>query len=54
LRALTADVATMFAMDEHVGAVEPGRDADVLLLDGPALEPATSVLRVFVNGREVR
>lgn len=53
LRALTADAATMMAIDARVGRLASGLDADVLLLDGPPLEPGTSVLRTWVNGEEV-
>jgi len=54
LRALTADAATMFAIDDQVGRLAPGLFADVVLLDGPPLDAGTSVLRVWVAGREVR
>ncbi|MFN0241582.1 MAG: amidohydrolase family protein [Planctomycetota bacterium] len=54
LRALTSVAADMFAIDERVGRLQPGMDADVLLLDGEPLAGATSVTRVWVNGREVR
>ncbi len=53
LRALTVDAARMMSIGERVGALETGLDADVLLLDGPPLEPGTRVLRTWVNGREV-
>jgi imidazolonepropionase-like amidohydrolase len=53
LRALTADAAEMMAIDGRVGRLAVGLDADVLLLDGPPLEPGTSVLRAWVNGEEV-
>ena len=53
LRALTADAASMMSIDERVGRLEAGLDADVLLLDGPPLDPATSILRVWVGGEEV-
>jgi imidazolonepropionase-like amidohydrolase len=54
VRALCADVARMFAIEDRVGVLAPGRDGDVLLLDGPPLEPSTSVLRAWVAGEEVR
>ena len=54
LRALTIDAAHMFAIDDRVGTIAVGRDADVLLLDGSPLEASTSVTRVWVNGKEVR
>jgi imidazolonepropionase-like amidohydrolase len=53
LRALTADAAEMLAIAARVGRLASGLDADVLLLDGPPLEPGTSVLRAWVNGEEV-
>jgi len=53
LRALTSDAAAMMAIDKRVGILASGLDADVLLLDGPPLEPGTSVLRTWVNGEEV-
>lgn len=54
LRALTADVAAMMGVASRVGRLAAGLDGDVLLLDGPPLEPQTRVLRTFVNGEEVR
>jgi imidazolonepropionase-like amidohydrolase len=54
LRALTSDVAKMMGLSARVGKLAVGMDADVLLLDGTPVEPATSVLRVWVNGQEVR
>ncbi|MBK7642778.1 MAG: amidohydrolase family protein [Planctomycetes bacterium] len=54
LRALTSDAAKMFAIDGEVGRLAVGLDADVLLLDGPPADPATSVRRVWVDGQEVR
>jgi imidazolonepropionase-like amidohydrolase len=54
LRALTSDVATMMGIHARVGRLAPGLDADVLVLDGAPLEPATSVLKAFVDGEEVR
>ncbi len=54
LRALTADVARMMGVASRVGRLAAGLDGDVLLLDGPPLEPQTRVVRTFVNGEEVR
>jgi len=53
LRALTSDAARMMGIDDRVGRLEAGLDGDLLLLDGPPLGPATSVVRAFVNGKEV-
>lgn len=54
LRALTSDAARMMSISDRVGMLEVGLDGDVLLLDGPPLDPATRVVRTWVNGTEVR
>ncbi len=54
LRALTSGAADMLDIDHSVGRLATGLDADVLLLDGAPLAPATSVLRTWVAGEEVR
>lgn len=54
LRALTADAAEMMSIDDRVGMLRAGMDADVLLLDGSPLDVGTAVQRVWVSGREVR
>ena len=53
LRALTSDVAEMFSIDDRVGRLAHGLDGDVLLLDGPPLDPRTSVIGAWVNGVKV-
>ncbi|MFT7668057.1 MAG: imidazolonepropionase-like amidohydrolase [Planctomycetota bacterium] len=54
IRALTGDAAAMMSIDGRVGSLRSGMDADVLLLDGDPLDLGTSILRVWVAGREVR
>ncbi len=54
LRSLTADAAAILSIDDRVGTLEIGKDADVIVLDGSPLEVSSSIDRVFVNGREVR
>ena len=41
------------AIDDRVGRLAHGLDGDVLLLDGPPLDPRTSVVGAWVNGVEV-
>ncbi len=53
LRGLTSDVAKMFGMDDRVGLLEVGKDADVILFDGPPLDPGSSVVHTWVNGEEI-
>lgn len=54
MRALTSDSAAVMGIEGRVGALAPGLDGDVLLLDGPPLDASTSVERVWVAGEEVR
>ena len=57
LRALTYDAARMLAIDERVGRIQPGLDADIVLFDRSPIEAGlagASVVRVWINGREVR
>jgi len=53
LRALTSDVAAMFGMEDRVGLLQVGMDADVVLFDGPPLDPGSSVVHTWVNGEEI-
>ena len=54
IHALTQGAAEMMSIGDRVGSLRAGLDADVLLLDGDPLELSTSVVRVWVSGREVR
>jgi imidazolonepropionase-like amidohydrolase len=57
LRAATINAARMLGLDEHIGAVETGKDADLIAVAGNPLEDLTSLQRVvFViqQGRVVR
>ncbi|PRX50198.1 imidazolonepropionase-like amidohydrolase [Prauserella shujinwangii] len=53
LRALTINPARMLGLDDRVGALRPGLDADVVLWSGDPLDVMNRALRVFVRGREV-
>jgi imidazolonepropionase-like amidohydrolase len=53
LRALTVNPAAMLGLDDRVGALKPGLDADVVIWSGDPLDVMNRALRVFVRGREV-
>jgi imidazolonepropionase-like amidohydrolase len=53
VRALTGYPAEMLGVSHRVGLLKAGRDADLVLFDGPPLHPASQVLKVWVNGKEV-
>ncbi|SHH01265.1 amidohydrolase [Streptoalloteichus hindustanus] len=53
LRAITRNPAEIMGLDDRVGALRPGLDADVVLWSGDPLDVMSRAMRVFVSGREV-
>jgi imidazolonepropionase-like amidohydrolase len=53
LRSITVNPAEILGLDDRVGALKPGLDADVVLWSGDPLDVMSRALRVFVNGRSV-
>jgi imidazolonepropionase-like amidohydrolase len=53
LRALTVNPAAMLGLQDKVGALKAGLDADVVVWSGDPLDVMNRALRVFVRGREV-
>jgi imidazolonepropionase-like amidohydrolase len=53
LRAVTITPAEILGVADRVGSLAPGKDADILVLDGPPLSIRTWVDRVYVNGELV-
>ncbi len=53
LKALTIYPAKMFKIEDRIGSVAVGRDADLVLFSGHPLEPTSRVLHVLVSGQEV-
>jgi imidazolonepropionase-like amidohydrolase len=54
LAALTLNGARIFHVDDRIGSLEPGKEADVVILGGAdPLAYESLVLRVFVDGIEV-
>jgi imidazolonepropionase-like amidohydrolase len=53
LKALTIHPAAILGTADRVGSLEPGKDADVLVLDGDPFDHQTFVERTYVNGRLV-
>ncbi len=53
VRSLTADAAAILGIHDRVGALRPGLDADILLLDGSPLSLGSKVARVWVAGEEI-
>jgi imidazolonepropionase-like amidohydrolase len=53
LKALTQHPAQMLGLDDRVGTLAPGLDADVVLWSGDPLDVMNRATRVFIGGREV-
>ena len=53
LRALTLDAAALIGVDEFVGSIEVGKDADLVVLTGDPLSVSTWVDTTIVNGEIV-
>lgn len=53
LRALTLWPAEMLHLDRAIGSIEPGKDADFVLLSGRPFSVYTQVLETYIDGAKV-
>ncbi len=53
LRALTLNPARVLHVDDRLGSIEAGKDADLVILNGDPLDLTSRVEKVFVNGKVV-
>ncbi len=53
LKALTIDAARIFGINERVGSLEQGKDADVVLFNGDPFEYTTQASVVIVDGKVI-
>lgn len=53
LRAITLSAAEILGLDDRIGSLEKGKDADLVLYDGDPLEYTSHVCRVIVDGETV-
>lgn len=51
LRAITINPAEMLRVDDRVGSLAPGKDGDVVVLDGDPLSTFSNVLYTIVEGK---
>jgi imidazolonepropionase-like amidohydrolase len=54
LRVLTIDAAELLGIQDRVGSLEAGKDADVAMFNGDPLEYTTNVTGVIINGLKVK
>ena len=50
LAAVTRVPARLLKLDDRVGSIAPGLDADLIALDGDPLEPSSAIQWVMVGG----
>jgi imidazolonepropionase-like amidohydrolase len=53
LRALTINAADMLHLEDRVGSLAPGKDADFVILSGPPFSVYTHVLETYIDGVKV-
>jgi imidazolonepropionase-like amidohydrolase len=53
LRALTINPAMIIGVDDRLGSLEPGKDADIVVWSGDPLDVLSRVQRAFLDGREI-
>lgn len=53
LKAITINAAEITGISDMVGSLAPGKDADMVIFDGPPLELKTKVLYTIINGEIV-
>ncbi len=54
LKMLTIDAAKLLDIDDRVGSLEKGKDADIAMFDGDPLEYVTNITGVIINGEKVK
>lgn len=53
LKALTINAAEILGVADRIGSLEPGKDADIIIMDGYPLSIRTETENVFINGKLV-
>jgi imidazolonepropionase-like amidohydrolase len=53
LRAITLNPARLTGLDAQIGSLEAGKNADLVILDGPPFALGTRVMTVFIEGQVV-
>jgi imidazolonepropionase-like amidohydrolase len=54
LKAITINPATILGLDDKIGSIKQGKDADLVIYDGDPLALATKVKFVAINGKRVK
>lgn len=52
LKAITINPAKILGLDDRIGSLAPGKDADFIVCTGSLLDTANRIERVYINGRQ--
>ncbi|PWN06665.1 imidazolonepropionase [Rhodohalobacter mucosus] len=52
LEAVTSAAAEILGLDDHIGSLETGKDATLIITDGNPIEYATQIEQVYIQGRK--
>ena len=50
LETITINSAKVLALDDRIGSLKPGKDADFLLFRGDPLDSRVPVMETYING----
>lgn len=53
LKAITINPAKLIGMEDKIGSLEPGKDADIVIYNGDPFDIQTDVLKTLINGELV-
>jgi imidazolonepropionase-like amidohydrolase len=53
LRAVTINPARILGVDDRIGSLDPGKDADLVIWSGDPLDVTSRAERAYVDGREI-
>ena len=53
LKAITINPAEILKVDDRVGSIEKGKDADLVIFNGNPLDISTDIIKVIINGEVV-
>ncbi len=53
LRSITIDAARICRVDDRIGSLKVGKDADIAIFDGSPLEIRSTLRATFINGKQV-
>jgi imidazolonepropionase-like amidohydrolase len=53
LRAITLNAAKALGLEDRLGSLEPGKEADLLIMDGDPFLPTTKIVQTIIGGQVV-